>query len=93
MRAVRRLAIAAISGGRHETDSLSRHLVTVTNGSPGITTLKIEVNGVRLDNLHLGDGERVTVDVARAMRPGDDNTFSFTTTGKPGASAAVMIHD
>jgi hypothetical protein len=69
------------------------HLVTVTNASPGITTLKIEVNGVRFDPLTLTDAQVVTVDVARAMRPGDDNTFAFTVTGKPGGTAGVLIHD
>lgn len=34
----------------------AEHLLTVANGSPGVTTLKVEVDGTALAPLHLDDG-------------------------------------
>ena len=69
------------------------HFITVTNGTPGITTLRIEVNGTALKPLHLDDGQTTTLNVASAMAPGSANTIILTPTGKPGGNATVLIHD
>ncbi len=69
------------------------HLLRVPNGTPGITNLTVEVNGQRAGNVHLGDGESRTLDIAAHLRPGDDNTVTLTATGKPDGSAVVIIHD
>ncbi len=42
---------------------------------------------------HLDDGETISFDVASAMNPGSDNTITLTARGKPGGSAALLVHD
>jgi hypothetical protein len=68
-------------------------LVTVTNGSPGLTHLEVRVNNRRYVVAGLEDGERRTVDVAAAMAPGATNTVVVVARGKPGGSAVVMLAD
>ncbi|MEA2603274.1 MAG: hypothetical protein QOF89_4266 [Acidobacteriota bacterium] len=67
--------------------------ITVFNGSPGVKTLRIEVNGTKFMLMALRDGEQRTLDVSSAMRPGSGNAITLTTLGKPGGSAEIMIHD
>jgi len=66
--------------------------IVITNGDPGLTNLRIEINGWQFQVAGLKAGEVRELDVA-AMMAGDDNTISFTGLGKPGDSAWVLIHD
>lgn len=66
--------------------------VTVTNGSPGIATFEIQVNGRKFKVSGLKDGEERTIDISSAMVDGD-NRVDFKVTGKPGGWANVMIWD
>ena len=66
--------------------------VTVINGSPGLATLEVRVNGQKFKASGLKDGEEVTLDISSAMRPGD-NTVSLKGTGKPGGWADVFVWD
>ncbi|HVG07195.1 MAG TPA: hypothetical protein VNM67_05775 [Thermoanaerobaculia bacterium] len=65
--------------------------VTVMNGTPGLRRVVAIVNGERFSVQGLRDGEEVTIDATRAMKPGSENTISLGGYGKPGSSAAVMI--
>ncbi|HYO14533.1 MAG TPA: hypothetical protein VE685_15155 [Thermoanaerobaculia bacterium] len=67
--------------------------VTVVNGSPGVTTLRVDVNGKSFLLTSLADGEQRTLDVSSAMLPGNGNVIVLTAQGKPGGSAEVVIHD
>lgn len=67
--------------------------VTIFNGSPGLAHLDVIVNGTRFKVKDLADYEERTIDVSPAMLPGNVNTISLKTEGKPGASAAVLIWD
>lgn len=66
--------------------------VTIINGEPGLATLEATVNGKKFKASGLKDGEKVTLDISSAMRPGD-NTVSLKGTGKPGGWADVFIWD
>jgi hypothetical protein len=65
--------------------------VLVQNGTPGITNLKVTVNGTSFRVKKLADGASSTLDVSSAMLPGSQNTITVTAHGKPGASALVVI--
>ncbi len=72
--------------------------VTVINGEPGVKNLDVVVNGRKYKVTGLKDGEQVTIDVADALLPDDEeegyrNVITLTAKGKPGASATVMIAD
>jgi len=67
--------------------------VTITNGSPGVATLEVEVNGKKFKASGLKNAEERTLDISSAMVPGDNNTVRFKVTGKPGTTANVMIWD
>jgi uncharacterized repeat protein (TIGR01451 family) len=67
--------------------------VLVENGDPGVNRLDVTVNGVAWKLTGLGDGEQRRLDVAAAMRPGEDNVVEVTAYGRPGASALVVISD
>ncbi len=67
--------------------------VTITNGTPGVATFEITVNGKKFKTSGLKDGEERTLDISSAMVPGDNNTVQVKVTGKPGGSANVMIWD
>ncbi len=65
--------------------------VTIRNGSPGISTADVVVNGVLYRLAGLRPGEEVALDVAAAMLPASDNPTSFTFHGRPGSRAVVFI--
>jgi hypothetical protein len=71
---------------------LAEHVVTVTNGTPGVNHLEILVNGKKLNVNGLKDGEEKTVDIGSAMIEGN-NVVTLRATGTPGGSASVMIWD
>lgn len=92
------LLMVVRENGASLTDSMTdvpraEDKVTITNGSPGVATLEVQVNGRKFKASGLKDGEEVTLDVSSAMVPGDNNTVSFKVTGKPGGTANVMIWD
>lgn len=63
------------------------------NGNPGLTNLRVEVNGTVLQVAGLKTGEHRALDVSTAMSNVTNNTVVVTPTGKPGSSAWVMVHD
>lgn len=65
--------------------------VTVTNGTPGLRALRIEVNGTAFRVNGLGDAEEVSIDISAALQAGSDNVITLTAYGRPGSSAEVMI--
>jgi hypothetical protein len=92
------LTLGVRDNGRPESQTIgdlpqSEGKITLFNGTPGLKTLRIEVNGTKFMLTSLRDGEQRTLDVSSAMRPGNGNTITITTLGKPGGSAEIMIHD
>jgi hypothetical protein len=71
----------------------TEHFVTVVNDDPGLSALQVEVNGKTFTMAGLRAGERRTLDVGSAMRPGAANTVSLTPVGKPGRTGMVALHD
>ncbi|HWM94019.1 MAG TPA: hypothetical protein VN493_24890 [Thermoanaerobaculia bacterium] len=71
----------------------AEHIVTITNGTPGLKKIEIVVNGKTFKVAGLKDGEETTVDIAPAMVDGDANQVDFQVKGKPGSYANVMIWD
>jgi hypothetical protein len=67
--------------------------ITLINDSPGLASLEVTVNGTKFTLKNLKSGERRTLDVAPAMKPGNTNTISLKATGTPGGSATVVIAD
>jgi len=68
-------------------------LVSVRNGSPGLTNLTLVVNGRSYVLAPLSDGASVSVDVGAAMVPGDGNTIILIGEGLVGATATITIGD
>lgn len=84
--------------GKPETETVeglaqSEGTVALFNDTPGVTTLRIEVNGQTFMAAGLKDGERRTIDISSAMLPGNSNAVRLTALGKPGGSVEVMIHE
>lgn len=71
----------------------AEHRVTVTNGNPGISSLRLEVNGRKFQMGGLAPGEIREIDIASALLPGNDNVVLVTALGQPGGEAAVLIHE
>ncbi len=72
-------------------DTMSK--VTVVNGSPGINSVVLTVNGTKITIKNLKPGEVRKVDISSAMRPGNGNTISLKATGGAGSSATIFIAD
>lgn len=70
----------------------AEHLINVYNGTPGLVTLVVNVNG-HVSVLHLRDGQVASLDVASAMRAGSANTVKLTGAGRPGSTARIILHD
>jgi streptogramin lyase len=66
--------------------------VDVMNGDPGLTHLRLTVNGRRYEVNGLNDGEVRTLDVGAALRA-SGNTATLEARGKPGGRATVVLHD
>jgi hypothetical protein len=64
----------------------------ITNGTPGVSRLKVTVNGRDFEVRGLDDGEVRSLDVGSAMRRGN-NTITITAEGKDRGAATVMISD
>lgn len=67
--------------------------LTLTNGSPGIRSLHVTVNGNELKLTGLADGERRVEDISAWMRPGEGNVVTVEAHGPPGGSAEVVLHN
>jgi hypothetical protein len=71
----------------------AEHLIALTNGKPGLTSLKIQVNGHHYTLARLKNNQQRRLDIAPAMRPGTHNTITLTGTGKRGATGDILITD
>ncbi len=71
----------------------AEHVISLTNGKPGLTSLKIAVNGHHYTLARLKNNQRRHLDIAQAMRPGTHNTITLTGTGKRGATGDILITD
>jgi hypothetical protein len=71
----------------------SEHYVTFQNGTPGLRSATLSVNGRTVSYGALRDGEARAFDIARYLHPGNDNMVSITGAGPAGASAMLTIGD
>jgi hypothetical protein len=67
--------------------------VTIRNGLPGLTDLRLHVNGHVFIVGNLTDGQTRTVDISAAMRKGERNTITVQALGPRGSSATVLVSD
>jgi len=65
----------------------------ISNGDPGLRRVLVVVNGRRFALDGLRPNEIRTLDLARAMKPGDGNTVVLRSSGPSGGSADVLIWD
>ncbi|HKH43838.1 MAG TPA: hypothetical protein VKM72_04160 [Thermoanaerobaculia bacterium] len=68
------------------------HLLVVQNGSPGLRSVRINVNGRWVGWLHLGPDEIQTVDLEPYMLQAA-NVVTLIGAGAPGSSALALISD
>jgi hypothetical protein len=66
------------------------HVVTVTNGAPGLRRIALHVNDQRFVQ-KLAPGQTATLDIGSALLPGDANRITIRGWGK--GSADVIIWD
>jgi hypothetical protein len=66
--------------------------VTILNGTPGLSRLRLIVDGHVFEVSGLTDGETRLVDVSSAMRRGD-NTITLIAQGKHDGTASILIAD
>jgi hypothetical protein len=75
----------------HEvTISAQEHVVLIANGTPGIRNVILKIRNTEIP-IRLADGETRSVDIARALEPGDHNVVKIFSTGKSGATASVVF--
>ena len=67
------------------------HLVKISNRSPGLENLRLQVNGILIEVEELRRGDQRPVDIASALRPGLTNTVVLSAEGETGGSAEVRI--
>ena len=70
----------------------AEHFVDVENGSPGLNSLRIGVNGRYFTSRSLRSGETVRVDASSAMTLAK-NTLTFIGEGKTGSFANIDVSD
>ena len=80
----------------HKSVLSAERVATVINGSPGLTNLRLEVNGVQFQVAGLKDGEQRRIDISSGLYPpytldNSGNTVIATPVGKPGGSAIIML--
>jgi hypothetical protein len=71
----------------------SESKVRLINSKPGIRTVALRVNGHALKQLRLASGQTRSVNVARWMRRGNNNTITVVARGAVGTSATILISD
>jgi N-acetylneuraminic acid mutarotase len=67
--------------------------VMIRNGTPGVTELRLRVNGHSFVMDKLTDGQTRTLDVSAAMRKGERNTITVQAIGPRGSRATVLVSD
>jgi hypothetical protein len=67
--------------------------VSIINGTPGIKSVEIFVNGVKYKAKNLNDGETAMLDIAPALHAGSDNVVSVKAKGKKGGWADIVVWD
>jgi hypothetical protein len=70
----------------------AEHFIEIDDGSPGLNSLRIDVNGKYFRSLSLTSGGAMGIDASAAMNRGE-NTLTFTGEGKTGSSANITISD
>jgi len=65
--------------------------VEIHNASPGIRTLRMNVNGHRFRYNHLTSGQSLTISIASALEPGRSNTIVVVGIGPKGSSADLLL--
>ena len=73
--------------------SVSDHYLLLTNGSPGVKTLTLTVNGHRTQLAGWKDGEVRQLDIATWLHAGEDNVVEIRTEGAPGGTAWALLAD
>jgi uncharacterized delta-60 repeat protein len=71
----------------------AEHYLRLENGTPGLTELKLWVNGRRAHAGLLTDGEILRLDLAPWMRAGSRNVVRLVASGPTGATASLLIGD
>jgi uncharacterized repeat protein (TIGR01451 family) len=69
------------------------HYLTLQNGTPGLTSVKIWVNGKRVAANDLTNGQELRLDVKQWMKMGKNNTVRLVANGPQGATAVLLIGD
>jgi hypothetical protein len=92
------LALLVREPGKQEVQTFTdvpgaEHVLTVFNGSPGVATIELWVNGRKVKIKGLSDGETATFDLGSAMKAQGGNTISAKVGGRPGSSANIMLWD
>jgi photosystem II stability/assembly factor-like uncharacterized protein len=71
----------------------AEHVLTITNGKPGLERLQLTVNGKPARTVRLRAGKSQTVDLKAAFKRGDGNTLMLTPVGALKATADVLVWD
>ena len=71
----------------------SEHRLTLSNGSPGLRTLRVTVNRKTFELGHLRSSEVRVLDISSAMVAGSHNTITIRGYGRRGSSADVVLSD
>lgn len=71
----------------------SESKIDIVNGWFGVRHVQIAVNGRVVRSITMRNGQTRTLNVAKAMRPGNKNTITLILAGRTGGSATVAIHD
>ena len=71
----------------------AEHYVAIFNGNPGLTSLRLLVNGWTYNLGAVGQGQTVMVNVGPSFKPGSTNTVALLGDGPSGATADVVISD
>ena len=80
----------------HKSVLSAERTATVINGSPGLTSVRLDVNGVQFQVAGLRDGEQRNIDISSGLEApytlgNSGNTMIVTPLGKPGGTAVIML--
>jgi len=69
------------------------HYVMIQNGTPGVKSVTVTVNGKKFEIANLKNGEtRRGIDIGSAMTKDEPNTVQFRSKGKLGAGAIAVLY-
>ena len=71
----------------------SENRLTLSNGSPGLRTLRVTVNRKVFELAHLRSNEVRVLDISSAMVAGSRNTVTIRGYGRRGSSADIVLSD